>query len=276
MASHAHDTTPPRGAVGGVRSPLHGPIDLAVTASDDRGLATASALVDGVAAAAIALSPSGCEPRGDAAPAPTDAQPVPCTTTVRAASLRLDLAGFGAGPHRLRVLVGDVAGNVTAVFDGVVVVAGPRPAHSPIVQVRFGRSGSPTPAPPVLPPVVPPRPPRCAAPWLSMMLAERPLRVRRGRPVLIAGRRHRFRGRLTCRVGRTRKAAPRGLRIELLATARGRVVGRTTIRTKQGGRVAVLISLRSSRTLVFRYREGRASSRVRIPVTVLRRGGGMR
>jgi hypothetical protein len=75
--------------------------------------------------------------------------------------------------------------------------------------------------------------PACA-PQLTMRLAQRPLRWRRGVPVLRTGRSYRFAGRLTC--------APEG-------TVVGTGNGTTTVGAE--GRIATRVAYRGGRTVAF-------------------------
>jgi hypothetical protein len=69
-----------------------------------------------------------------------------------------------------------------------VAAAANEPVMSVSVTVEVGSSGT----------AIAPEAPACAAPQLSMRLAQRPLRWRRGTPVLATGRSYRFAGRLLC------------------------------------------------------------------------------
>jgi hypothetical protein len=101
--------------------------------------------------------------------------------------LALDLSGQPVGTHRLRVRVADVAGNEADVYDGEIAVAGPDPAFTPTVTLKVG---DPRPAAPggnaqgAGSPSAPGTVPQCLRPQLSMALDQRPLSVKRGRPVL--------------------------------------------------------------------------------------------
>ena len=75
--------------------------------------------------------------------------------------------------------------------------------------------------------------PACA-PELSMRLAQRPLRWRRGTPVLATGRTYRFAGRLTC--------APEGTVVETAG-------GTTTV--GPDGRIVARVAYRGGRTIAF-------------------------
>src|SRR5262249_41612427 len=112
----------------------------------------------------------------------------------------------------------------------------------------------------------------CNSPRLSMELSQRPLKVSRGVPVLVSGKRYRFRGKLTCLVGTKRRSAPVKTGIELLNTIGKRTYrkGGTTVRTN--GKITIILSYKSSRTLVFRYTnpDGRRSQ-VKLKIKVVKK-----
>jgi hypothetical protein len=206
-----------------------------------------------------------------------------CPAGVDAAPLPVDTTRLADGPHQLRVVVRDVAGNATTALDQTITVRNtpPAPPSSTLTLAvgsgdgagspgdagaggggaggvggasGGGTSGSAA---------------ACAVPRLSMMLAQKPLRTSRGRPVLAKGVRYRFTGRLTCQRGTRRVSAPRGTKVELLNLVRGRFVGKSGTTVRTGGAITILLAYQSSRTIEFRYRstDGR-TSRVRIAVTV--------
>jgi hypothetical protein len=93
----------------------------------------------------------------------------------------------------------------------------------------------------------------CNSPRLSMELSQKPLKVSKGVPVLLSGKRYRFRGKLTCLDGGKRKPAAVKTPIELL-----NAIGKKTYRkggatVRSGGAITMILSYKSSRTLVFRY-----------------------
>ncbi len=106
-----------------------------------------------------------------------------------------------------------------------------------------------------------------------MLLVSNPVRISKGVPVLRYGKRYRFKGRLTCLVNGKRRSAPKGTRIELLNTARGRTVSRVRTEVGVSGAIALRLSYRRARTLVFRYRAADGTTaQVRIKVRVTRKG----
>jgi hypothetical protein len=112
----------------------------------------------------------------------------------------------------------------------------------------------------------------CNSPRLSMELSQKPLKVSKGVPVLVSGKRYRFRGKLTCLVGTKRKSASPKTPIELLNTIGKRTYrkGGATVRDK--GAITLILSYKSSRTLVFRYTnpDGRRSQ-VKLKIKVVKK-----
>ena len=113
---------------------------------------------------------------------------------------------------------------------------------------------------------------QCRSPRLSVFLAQKPLRVSRGTPVLKRGKRYRFSGRLTCVVNNRRRSAPKRTRIDILNTVGKRTMEKagTTIRNKGG--LTVILAYKSSRLITFRFTNSDGQrSQVRIRVRVARR-----
>jgi len=141
------------------------------------------------------------------------------------------------------------------------------------VDIPIGSGAiSPQPSPPG-----PVRPdttdPSCRAPRLSMRLAEKPLRYRRGVPVLLRNRAYRFAGRLTCRINGARRGAPRGMPVQVRHRLRGGwTVVKPSIQVRKAGEIVARLAFRSRRVVIFRVR-GAAGDlvRVRVPIRVVRR-----
>ena len=112
----------------------------------------------------------------------------------------------------------------------------------------------------------------CNSPRLSMELSQRPLKLSKGVPVLVSGKRYRFRGKLTCLVGGKRRSAAVKTPIELLNTIGKHTYrkGGATVRTN--GAITMILSYKSSRTLVFRYTnpDGRRSQ-VKLKIKVVKK-----
>ena len=263
----APDTMPPNGAVGGVTSYAAGTMQLSVQASDaGLGLSRAAASLDGSAAVSARFGDGSC------VELPDERAGTGCPSVDRV-TLLLPTAGVPDGPHRLTVTAQDAAGNVAVLEDATVTVANTAPPQHSTVTVTVG-SG---------PVSAPPGGTRgggvagedeesgCRSPRLSVSLAQRPLRVRGGVPVLAAGRAYRFSGRLTCRIAGHRRAAPRGTHVELRSVVRGHVASTRRLTVGGHGRIAVRLAPRSSRVLVFRVRARNGDVvRVRLPVRVAR------
>ena len=256
------------GAVGGIRDPATGYLELTVHASDrsGSGLRTVRAALGGEPLAAGDIGAPGC-----LADSSDLAAGCPATGEL---SLTVDTTEVADGPQRLEVTVEDGAGALTHLVDHHVTVLNTLPTWTSTVTLTVG-SGTQDPSPPgpVGPSGDPASPRGCRAPRLSVTLATRPLRYRRGVPVLRKGRAYVFTGRLTCVVDGRRRAAPRGTKLELRQIARGRTVTRRTIAVVRRGRLRVTITARSRRAVVFRLRAaGGRLVRVRIPITVAKAG----
>jgi hypothetical protein len=75
-------------------------------------------------------------------------------------------------------------------------------------------------------------------------------------------------------VGKARRSAARGVPVEVLNRVGRRTFGVTGATTTTGGRLTIILSYRSSRTLIFRHRSASGTSQVRIPITVVPRRAG--
>lgn len=251
-------------AVGGVRNPAGGVLELTVQAVENEGI--------GLRRATVILAGTPLDTESFAEP---DCVPGVCPA-VGTVALTAPTYGVPDGPARLEVTVEDAAGTVTHVVDQTVTVLNRQPTSTSTVTVSVG-GGSKKPQPGPGGPGGPAGPSEtngCASPQLSMFLAQRPLRVKRGVPVLAAGRKYRFRGRLTCVINGRRKAAPRGTLVQVRDRRKGRTIERRAARVKTGGAIVVKLAHRRSCTVVFRIRGagGRLVS-VRIPIRVVRAKG---
>jgi hypothetical protein len=94
---------------------------------------------------------------------------------------------------------------------------------------------------------------QCSSPRLSAELAQKPMRVTKGTPVLQKSKRYLFKGRLTCVVNGKRQSAPKRARIDLQNKVGKKTtdVSGTTIASK--GAFKIILSYRSSRSLIFRF-----------------------
>jgi len=94
---------------------------------------------------------------------------------------------------------------------------------------------------------------QCTSPRLSVELAQKPMRVTKGVPVLQRSKRYLFRGRLTCVVNGKRQSAPKRARIDLQNKVGKKTtdVSGTTVAAK--GAFKIILSYTKSRTLIFRF-----------------------
>jgi hypothetical protein len=252
------------GAVGGVRDPAAGTLELTVQAveSEGIGLRRATAILAGITLDSQNFAEPDCAPGV-----------CPAVATL---PLTVPTTGVPDGPARLEVTIEDAAGTVTHVVDRTITVNNKPVVSTSTVTVSVGagakipQQGPGGPGGPAGPSDIT----GCASPRLSMFLAQRPLRIRRGVPVLAAGRKYRFRGRLTCVIDGRRKAAPRGTLVQVRDRRKGRTIERPAARVKIGGAVVARLAHRRSCTVVFRIRgAGGHLVGVRIPIRVVRAKG---
>jgi hypothetical protein len=257
----------PSGAVGGMQDPVSsGALELSVLANESEGvgLASAMALLDGEVVDEVPFEDGACRAGSD----------VGCPAIV---PLTVPTASKADGTHRLEVIIEDELGRRFE-WERSFEIDNTPPVSTPVVTVNVG-SGSLVPSPP---PEdggggTDPRPTErgCRAPRLSMFLAQSPLRLRRRVPVLAAGRRYRYTGRLTCRINGRRRAAPRGTLVGVRNIVNGRTVVKPSLKVRKNGVLVARLAYPSSRVIVFRVRgAGGDVVRVRIPIRVvkLRRG----
>jgi hypothetical protein len=236
------------------------------------GLASAQAIVDGVTMDTESFGGSDCT---DLSPgsAQVDLPLGEDCPGVGTAQLAVDATHLLDGPHTLVVRVTDAAGNVTTEtkpLETVHIVPGNPSAtltvgtSVPAAQTGGGGGGTGG--------VLGTSASSCTRPKLSMLLDQKPLRVSRGVPVLARGKRYRFRGTLTCVVRGRRVAAPKRTRVDFLNQLGRRTLDKGGALTRTKGRVTVIVTALSTRTLIFRFVDASGKrAEVRIKVKVVRR-----
>jgi hypothetical protein len=265
LAVPAVASAAPNGSVAGWRSPLAGTMHVAVQATPDpvtgAALRSATATMPGYAVS---------ESFGDG----TCSQVCPATVVlaVHTVDPHTKQINVTNGDHWLEVTIEDVTG-AKKILRQMITVDNTPLVNRPTVTVQIG---SGTIAPPSSPPGGgdPPGPgPTCRAPRLSMRLADKPLRFRRGVPVLKRGKAYRYEGKLTCRVDGRRRPAPRGMEVQVRNRLRaGWTVVKPSVEVRKAGEIVARLAYSSSRTIIFRVRgAGGEVVRVRIPIRVVRR-----
>jgi hypothetical protein len=245
----------PTGAVGGKRSPAAGVLQLDILArAGSAQLDTATVEVDGAPVSQGALC-SGTDP-----------------CDLGRVTLPLDTTRFLDGVHHLVVAISDTAGNVGEAADEDFQIVNQQPNYSSTATLTVG-SGVPAPAGGDSVSgggVAGASAGSCTKPKLSMLLDQRPLRIRRGVPVLVAGKRYRFTGRLTCLIDGKRRSAPKRTRIDVRAIVHGRSVPKGRASVGSAGKIVFRLASPSSRTLEFRFTglDGKVA-RVRIKVAAV-------
>jgi hypothetical protein len=252
------------GAVGGLRDPAAGTLQLNVRVTETTGV--------GVRRASAMLGGHLLDSQYFADPACASG----VCPTVATVDLAVPTTAVPDGTARLEVTVEDATGTVTHVVDQTITVVNKPVVSNPTVVVSVGGGAKNPQSGPNGPggPAGPSGTDGCRSPRLSMFLAQRPLRIKRGVPVLAAGRKYRFRGRLTCLVEGRRKAAPRGTLVQVRDRRNGRSIERPAARVKTGGAVVVKLAHRRSCSVIFRVRgAGGHLVSVRIPIRVVRAKG---
>lgn len=293
MAAGSSDAAPPEGAVGGVRSPASGTLQLRVSASDTgAGLAYAEASLDGAPPVRVRLGHGACpeDPVAGTEPPPG----ADCPESVSGVLLALDTNAVADGERLLRVWVADGAGNTATLVNRAIAVRNAPRAGGTVASVTVGigsggggskggeAGGGAGPSGDRGHAQALRRKGSCRAPRLKMRLARRPLWRTRPRhvPVLRYGRRYPFKGRLTClNPSGRRVAAPKGTRVGVYYRVWRRSfkrpwgpvrkLRRVTLRVRKHGRLRTKLGFRSGRTLIFRYRSpgGRpAKAKLRLAV----------
>ncbi len=277
----------PSGAVGGVQSPAEvgSTLNLLIDASE------AGAELSSVQASIGAnhVWASLC-----LAPAPLAGElGSECPESV--SDIPLSIGVGGEGERELLVTVTDTAGKTATLIDQTVDVVGPPLPGSNAITLGVNGGFPGPPGPPHEPPGHEPpgheppggeegpsgKSPSCPSPMLEMHLTSKPLGYTRLHvPVLLAGRRALFRGRLTCLYGHHRVAAPNGTPVQVLYEHAGCALGLPICTSKSRepttfvhkGHLKVRLLIVGPGTVIFRYRPVHGESvQVSLPVAVGRR-----
>lgn len=275
------DTRPPTAATGGYGNNVAGTLHVNVRAKDTGvGLDRAELYVDDrPASSGRFVSGTGGRRCADLTPGdgvvdlPLDND----CLTYGELTLDVDTTRFDDGDHRLTIKLYDAAGNESDVLKDYATTIVNHPNYGSSTATLHVGSGGATPQPGTSGGsgsggVAGESATSCSSPRLSMELTQKPLRISNGAPVLQYGKRYRFRGRLTCLVKNKRHSAPVRTPIELFSTIGKKTYrkGGATVRSK--GAITLILSYKSSRTLVFRYTnaDGRRSQ-VKLKIVVARR-----
>lgn len=256
----------PTGSVAGWRTPLADDMTLTIWANPDGvPLVSATATLGGVTFPAGAFRNRGCDGL------------CPAEATIKVDTLDADGNSIVPdGPQRLVVTVLDANGETHPLRMPqeplMLVVDNTVPDYRSTVTVSVGSgTTNPQPSPPGGP-VGGEEGPTCRSPMLSMRLAERPLRFRRGVPVLKRGRTYRYEGRLTCRINGARRGAPRGMEVQIRNRLRGWTLTKPSVHVRKQGEIVARLAYRSSRVVIFRVRGANGHvARVPIRIRVVRR-----
>ena len=270
----------PQFAIGGIRNPAAGKLTLDIRATDAGvGLKMAEAWFEGQQAAATSANFDGAKcneltPGDGTVDLPLDADCMKVTPE----GLKLDV---DAGPlsnedHTLVVRVWDWAGNFTEKKQVLTVLNNPD-LGTATRTLSIGTSGINVPTNPNANNngsggVAGASATSCRSPRLSMVLAEKPLRVKKRVPVLKYNKRYKFTGRLTCVINNRRRSAPKRTRVDILSQVGKKTTEGPGTTTSTSGKISVILAYTKSRTLIFRFTNSDGQrSQVRIKVTVAKK-----
>jgi hypothetical protein len=258
LAAPSVATAAPGGSAAGWRTPASGTMDLWVQATPDPGtgaaLRSASATLGGIPVATETFADGTCS-----------------RTCPAIVVLAVDTHEVPDGARLLVVTIEDVDGVEKEILSQMITVDNKPVVSTLSVTVRIGSGQISPPSSPPRGSVNPDDGPSCVAPRFSMRLAQKPLRYRRGVPVLARGRKYRYAGRLTCRINGRRSPAPRGTEVQVRNRVRGSTLTKPSFTLRKAGDVAVRLAYRSSRVVIFRIRAADGDYlRVRIPIRVVR------
>jgi hypothetical protein len=176
---------------------------------------------------------------------------------VKAVELPVQTTDFPDAAYELQVNVTDLAGNVGSYTDQIEILN-----HVDLgtntQTLNIGTSGvqnppQPNPSPNPDSGVEGAQAQSCSSPRLSFSLAQKPMRVSKGRPVLQKNKRYRFSGRLTCVIKGKRVSAPKRTRIDIFNKVGRKTTERNGTTAGSKGRLSVILSYPSSRTIIFRF-----------------------
>jgi hypothetical protein len=289
-AASSDEATAPKIAVGGVRNEMANDpktgagVNIEIRATDvGSGLSGAVVQLDDAAPQVQSfITGTNCYDLTPETPTVIDMPLDAACPTVETVTIPLNTTVVPNGAHRLRVGVYDYSGRYTELRDESlsgdqrpVVNINNNPNYgSPTANLDIstgatntpqgtnnnaGNSGG----------VAGATSTSCRTPRLSVILAEKPLRISKRVPVLRANKRYRFTGRLTCVINGKRRSAPKRARIDLLNTVRKKTIDKSGTTVAAKGAFQIILAYPSSRTLTFRFTNSDGQrSQVKIKIKV--------
>lgn len=192
--------------------------------------------------------------------------------------LKVTPTGLAAGIHHRKVTLYDAVGNATVILDEDFEILRP---EAPISSRELSIGTSNLFIPDLNQNVNPPggggtagsQAGACRSPRLSMSLNQKPLRISKGIPVLQAGKRYKFRGRLTCVLNGKRRSAPKRTAVLIYNKVGKKTVRKPATRVGTSGRLNVKLKYPAGkRTLIFRFTNAdRQRSQVQIKIRVVKK-----
>lgn len=186
-------------------------------------------------------------------------------------ALTLNTSAWAPGLYHFVVVAKDVANQASNIADGTLTIQAP-PANNSSATLTIGSGVT-----------IPEAQPNggqggvqgasassCTQPRLSMLLSQKPVRIKHKVPVLYKNKKYTFTGRLTCVVNDKRHSAAKKTEVEVYAIVKGKSVHKATMRVASGGKLTVKVASPSTRTLEFRFKADGKTTRVRIKITIVK------
>jgi hypothetical protein len=188
-------------------------------------------------------------------------------------TVKVDTSTWAPRAYHFVVIVKDADGRAPALVDDTLTIE-PPPANNNTATLTIGSDVSnPEPQPNNNPGggVQGASKSSCTRAKLSMLLSQKPVRIKHKVPVLYKNKKYRFTGRLTCVVNNKRHSAAKKTRVDVYAIIKGKRHHKATMRVASGGKLTIRLSSPSARTLEFRFKgaDGK-TTRVRIKITVVK------
>jgi len=186
---------------------------------------------------------------------------------------RLDTRQLPDGVYHFLVQARDEAGQAANIADGTLEIDNTPPPNNPSATLTIG-SGVSNPEPNNTGGqggVQGASASSCTSARLSMLLSQKPVRIKHKVPVLYKNKKYTFTGRLTCVVNQKRHSAAKKTKVSIYAIIKGKSYYKAAVRVASGGKLTIKLASPSSRTLEFRFKgaDGK-TTRVRIKITVVK------
>jgi hypothetical protein len=189
-------------------------------------------------------------------------------------TVKVDTSTWAPRAYHFVVVVKDADGRAPAIVNDMLTI-NPPPANNKTATLTIGSDVTfPQPQTNTNPPgggIKGASQSSCTKAKLSMLLSQKPVRIKHKVPVLYKNKKYRFSGRLTCVVNNRRHSAAKRTKVDVYAIMKGKRHHKATLRVASGGKLKIRLASPSSRTLEFRFKgaDGK-TTRVRIKIKVVK------